>query len=131
MEVHNHLGALRARQKKFDLAIIQLEESLKLDPDQPRILHALAKTLLTCPDKALRNPSKAVELVEKACNLTQLKNAMYLNTLTVAYFTTKNYKKAAETCEKALALVQAEGDQARAGKLQEQLNLIKKASSEK
>ena len=127
VQVHNHLGGLRYRQKKFDQAILQLKESLKLDPDQHRILHTLAKTLLTCPNEALRNPSKAVELAEKACKLTQSKDAMYLNTLSVAYFTTKNYSEAAKTCEKALALVQSQGDQARAAKLQEELNLIKKA----
>jgi len=131
VQVHNHLGGLRSRQKKFDLAIVQFKESLKLDPEQPRILHTLAQTLLTCPNQALRDPSKAVELAEQACRLTQSKDAMYLNTLTFAYFTIKNYKKAAKTCEKALALVQAEGDQALVTKLQQQLDLIKRASAER
>ena len=72
-----------------------------------------------------------MELAEQACKLTQSKEAKYLNTLAVAYYTIKNYSAAINTCEKALALVQAEGDQAVVTKLQQQLELIKSASVER
>jgi hypothetical protein len=55
---------------------------------------------------------------------------MHLNTLTVAYFTIKNYSEAVKTSEKAVALAQAKGDQALVAKLQKQLDLIKRALAE-
>jgi arylsulfatase A-like enzyme/Tfp pilus assembly protein PilF len=126
VQVHNQLGALRSRQKKFDLAIAQFKESLKLDPKQPGVLNTLAQTLLNCPNKALRDPYKAVELASQACRLTRSEDPMHLNTLTVAYFTIKNYSEAVKTSEKALALAKAAGDHTLAAKLQEQLELIKR-----
>jgi arylsulfatase A-like enzyme len=128
-QVNNQLAVLRFKQEKYDLAIFHFNESLKLDGNQPEVLHDLARLRLSCPDQTIRDAHKAVERAKQACKLTQSKNAKYLNTLAVAYFTTNNYKDAAEACEKALALVQAEGDQARAAKLQQQLELIKRASA--
>ena len=130
VQVHNHLGSLRARQNKFDLAVVQFKESLKLDGKQPNILHTLAKILMNCPNPALSDPYKAVELARQACELTRSENPMYLNTLAVAYFNIKNYTEAVKNCEKALALVQAQCDQALADKLREQLALIKRVAAE-
>ena len=125
MQVHNQLGGLRTKQKKYDMAMAQFNESLKLNPNQADISHSLAQMLLTCPDQVLRDPSRAVELAQQACELTQSKDPRYLNTLAVAHFKTRNYSKAAKTCQKALALVQAQGDHKLAAKLQKQLDLIK------
>ena len=125
VEAHNQLGLLRSRQKKFDLAIVQFNESLKLDPKQPDILDSLAWTLLTCPDEALRDPHKVFELAQKACMLTQSKHPGYLNTLAVAYAELGNFSEAIKTSEKALALARAKGDQALVANLFKQLDQIK------
>jgi tetratricopeptide (TPR) repeat protein len=121
---------VRARQKKFDLAIIQFNESLKLDPKQPDMLNTLAWTLVTCPDEVLRDPSKALELAQQACRLTQSKHPVYLNTLAVAYISLNNFSEAVKISEKAVALAQAKGDQALVTKLRKQLDLIKRALAE-
>ena len=125
--IHNRLGLLRAEQKKFDLAIVQFKESLKLNGNQPDMLNTLAQTLLTCPDQALRNPSKAVELARQACVLTQSKHPVYLNTLAVAYSELDNYNEAVKTSEKALALAKAKGDHVLVTSLQGQLDWLKGA----
>ena len=130
VQVHNQLGNLRSKQNKFDLAIVQFKESLKLDSNQPKLLHSLAHIMMNCPDRSFRDPYKAVEYARQACQLTQSKNAMYLNTLTVAYYNIKNYKEAIKAAEKAIALAQAEGDYAITAKLQKQLDLIKKTLAE-
>ena len=127
VQVHNELGLLRARQKKFDLAIVQFEETLKLDPKQPGILNALALALLVHPNQALRNPSKALELAKKACALTQSKHPLYLNTLAIAYAALNNFSEAIKTSERALALAQAKDDQTLVINLQKQLDLSKRA----
>jgi arylsulfatase A-like enzyme len=126
MQVHNQLGGLRSRQKKFDLAIDQYKKSIALDYMQPDILHTLAQKLLNCPDRSLRDPHKAVEFAEQACRLNQSKDPRYLNTLTVAYYTIKDYGAAVKAAEQALALAKAAGDHALAAKLQKQLDQIRK-----
>jgi tetratricopeptide (TPR) repeat protein len=127
VQVHNELAGLRSRQKKFELAIEQYKYSIALDYMQPGVLNALANILLTCPDEKLRNPAKAVNLADLACKITKSKHPMYLNTLTIAYYTTQNYAKAVETAQQALALARQAGEHELAAKLQQQLNQIKRA----
>ena len=122
---HGQLGLLRAKEKKFDLAIVQFKETLKLKPKQPDMLNALALALLSCRNQALKDPYKALKLAQQACALTQLKDPVYLNTLAVAYATLNNFSEAVKTSERALALAQAKGDQTLVINQQKQLNLIK------
>jgi arylsulfatase A-like enzyme/Flp pilus assembly protein TadD len=130
VQVHNQLGLLRSKQKKFDLAIVQFNETLKLNPKQPDMLNALAQALLACRNPALKDPSKALELAQKACALTQSKHPEYLSTLGVAYATVNNLTEAVKILEEGLALAQAKGDQALVAKLQQQLYLVKRALAE-
>ncbi|MHC4086764.1 MAG: sulfatase-like hydrolase/transferase, partial [Planctomycetota bacterium] len=127
VQVHRQLGLVRAREKKFDLAIVQFKEALKLNPRHPGMLNALAWILVTCPNQALKDPPKALELAQQACALTQSKYPVFLNTLAMAYATLNNFSEAVKTSERALALAQAKGDQALVTKLQKQLDLFKKA----
>ena len=127
VQVYNQLGLLRSRQKKFDLAIVQFKESLRLDPKQPAILNSLAQALLSCRNPAIRNPSKALELAQQACKLTQSNEPEYLSTLAVACATLGNLSGAVDILENALVLAQAKRDQALLDKLQKQLDLIKRA----
>ena len=94
------------------------------------MLNALAQALLTTRNPALKDPSKALELAQKACELTQSKNPAYMGTLAVAYATVGNLTEAAGISEKALVLAQAKGDQDLIAKQQRQLYLIKKALEE-
>jgi len=94
------------------------------------MLNILAWILATCPNQALREPSKALELAQQACALTQSKHPGHLNTLAVAYATLKNFNEAVKTSEKALALAQAKGDQTLVTDLQKQLDRFKRALAE-
>ena len=125
--VHNRLGRVRLTQEKFDLAIVQFEESLNLNPKQPEILNTFAWTLLICSDQTLRDSRKALELAQKACGLTQSKHPQYMNTLAVAYAKNNNLSEAIKISEKAVALEQAKGNQTSAANLQKQLDIFKKS----
>ncbi|MHC4203192.1 MAG: sulfatase-like hydrolase/transferase [Planctomycetota bacterium] len=127
VQVHKQLGLVRARQNKFDLAIVQLQEAIKLNPQQPAVLNTLAWTLATCPNQSLRDPPKALELARQACALTQLKDPQYLNTLAVAYAALNNFGEAVKISERSLAIAKAKGDQTLANNLQKQLDLFKRA----
>jgi tetratricopeptide (TPR) repeat protein len=130
VQIYNTLGMLYAKQKEYDQAIVQFKESLKVNSNQPDISNTLAWTLLTCPNQALRDPSMALELAQKACELTQSQNPLYLNTLAVAYAALGNFSEAVKASEKALSLAQAKNDRALVNKLQKQLDQIKRALAE-
>jgi tetratricopeptide (TPR) repeat protein len=128
--VHNQLASIRVRQKQFDRAIAQFQGSLKLNPKQSEILNAFAWTLVSCPDQSLRNPSQAMALAQQACDLTQGKQPLYLNTLAIAHASLHHYSEAVNLCEKAVALAQAKNDQKLVARLQKQLFQFRKALTE-
>jgi tetratricopeptide (TPR) repeat protein len=140
-QVHHNLGLAYSRNKQNEAAVKQFELALEFMPkDQTvplyqfaEVLNALAWALVTCPNQALRDPSKALELAQKACALTPSKHPQYpkyLNTLAVAYARLNNFSEAIKISEKALALVQAKGDQTIVINLQKQLDLFKRALAE-
>ncbi len=124
VQIHNELGGLRKRQKRFGLAVTQFKESLKLNPKQPGILHVLALMMLDSPDPLLRNTREAVEYARQACEQTQSRDPRYLNTLAVAYHAVGNYRGAVQAAEEAVALARAKGDRELAARLQKQLDMI-------
>ncbi len=136
--VHYNLGAAYSQSKQNEAAIKQFELALEFMPkdqtasltEHVQILNALAWALVTCPNQALKDPSKALKVAQQACRLTQSKNPEYLNTLAVAYVSLNNFSEAFKISVKAVALARAKGDHALATKLQKQLDLIKKALAE-
>jgi tetratricopeptide (TPR) repeat protein len=118
------LGMTRSRQEKYDLAIVQFDESLKLNPKQPLLLNLFALLLLECPDASLRNPARALDLAQQACALTQLKNPAFLKTLALAYIGLNNPGPALQITRNALALATASGDAVLAAELQQQLVML-------
>ena len=137
-KVHHILGLAYSQSKQNEAAIKQLELALEFMvkdqaaslPEYVKVLNALAWALVTCPNQELNDPSKALELAQKACELTQSKHPLYLNTLAVVYTRLDNLGEAVKTSQKAVALARAKGDQALITKLQKQLDLIKRAWAE-
>jgi Flp pilus assembly protein TadD len=71
--------------------------------DDPRSLNALAWFLAACPDAAIRDPSRAVELARRATELAP-KNGSLWNTLGVARYRVGDWRGAIEALEKAMEL---------------------------
>ncbi len=123
-KLHFELGMIRARQLKFDLAIVQFNRSLEFDSQQPHVLNALATALLDAngPD---RDPSKALPLAQLACGMTQMENPTYLKTFARAHASLNNANEAITVTERALTLASAAGDTTLADELREQLQRFK------
>ena len=68
-QVAGHLG-------RADEAVSHLNEALRLNPDYAEAMNNLAWTLATCPETNLRNGARAVELAERACELTHYQKTM-------------------------------------------------------
>jgi tetratricopeptide (TPR) repeat protein len=94
-DAHNETG-------DFDKAIADLQQALKLYPDSADALSGLAWIRATCPKAELRDGKKALEYAEKACKLTEFKEAGFLDTLAAAYAELGQFDKAIEWQTKVL-----------------------------
>lgn len=83
-------------------AIEDFDSALKLQPEDSGLLNNLAWVLATSPEDALRNGQRAIELAEKAAELTEFKEAHILSTLASGYAEVGDYDKAVEWARKAV-----------------------------
>ena len=98
-------GALAAQHQTRE-AIQHYRAALKEVPDFPEALNNLAWILAANPDAQVRNGKEAVELAERACKLTEYKQAMMVGTLAAAYAEAGRFPEAVATAEKARTLAQ-------------------------
>jgi hypothetical protein len=92
---------IRAMKKRA--AELPLQRWMKKAEYQRGWLNAQAWWMLTCEDRKLRDPKKALSLAEKANELARGKDSAILDTLALAYFQNGRKKEAVETQKKALA----------------------------
>jgi Flp pilus assembly protein TadD len=72
-------------------------------------LNALAWVLATHPRAEIRNGPEAVQLAERACQLSEGKQARFWSTLDVAYAETGRFAEAIAAASKAETLAEAAG----------------------
>jgi tetratricopeptide (TPR) repeat protein len=116
-EPHNNLGLAFLRQGRTDGATSHFQMAVKIRPDYAEAQNNLAWVLATCPQAALRNGGKAVELAQKANALTGGKNPNYLRTLAAAFAEAGRFGDAVQSAQKAIELARAAGRQDLAGQL--------------
>ena len=76
-------------------------------------------------DEKLRNPVRAVELAERACELTDYNQPAMLDTLGVAYAAAGRFAEAVEIAEKAKELAVASGRKELVSDIEKHLELYK------
>ena len=74
-----------SRTGNYEKAVSHWRKALELKDDYVGVLNDLAWVLATHADENLRNPAEAVELSERACELTDYKDPLILDTLSAAY----------------------------------------------
>src|SRR5262249_35745914 len=98
-KVEVHLGDLvkfiLTPEQKAQQTIERYRTEVKGNPKDAKACNGLAWVYLTAPE-ALRNPKAAVPLAEKAVSLAP-ENAMYRNTLGLAYYRVGRYRQAVAT----------------------------------
>ena len=90
-------SCLLSQQGQNAAATAEFRTSLRLQPDQPQVLRWLAWTLATAPEDSVRSGKEAVELAEKAVQLTSHRDATVLNALAAAYAESGRFAEAAQT----------------------------------
>jgi tetratricopeptide (TPR) repeat protein len=91
-------------------AVVPLESALRLDPDSTIALGNLAWILATYSDASVRDGVRAVQLAERACELTNYKQTQFIGTLAAAYAEAGRFDEAVAMAQKAIANAQKQGE---------------------
>ena len=105
-DAHAHyiLGSAYLANKRVQPAAVNFKEALRLAPDTPECMNALAWIYATSPQAELRNGPEAVRLAEGACKITQRRKTAILDTLAAAYAEAGRFDEAVKTTEELHAL---------------------------
>jgi tetratricopeptide (TPR) repeat protein len=120
---HINLGNALIRKGRVDEAITHYQTALEITPDFAEAQKNLAWVLATCPQASLRNGNKAVELAQRANQLTGDGNPIVLGTLAAAYAEAGRFPEAVATAQRALQLAETQSNTALADGLRSQLKL--------
>ncbi|HEV2209260.1 MAG TPA: hypothetical protein VG167_10830 [Verrucomicrobiae bacterium] len=122
---YSKLADVLSGQGKVRPALDFYHEYLRLKPNDARVCNNLAWMLATASDAALRDAGQAVTLAERACKLTQYKEAIFVGTLAAAYAEAKRFEDAVNAAERAIALAEAAGQDALAKRNRQLLELYR------
>jgi protein O-mannosyl-transferase len=92
-----------ARSKSLTKKLGELQAALRARPDDVVLLNDIAWLLATSPDGSLRNGAEAVQLADRAVELSGGRNPAVLDTLAAAYAESGQFAKATKTAETAAA----------------------------
>ena len=87
---------------QYTNAIAALGEAILLDSKNARLYNSLAWMKATCSDGSVRNGAEAVTAATKACELTEWKNWMFVDTLAAAHAEAGDFKRAIEFQEQVM-----------------------------
>ena len=114
-----------SRQPGTFLAAKHLAKAIQSNPKHVTALNNLAWLYATHPQTSLRNAVEAVELAQRACELTARKVPGCLDTLAAGYAEAGRFEEAVATANEAIQLVKTERQQQLAAQIQARLALYK------
>ena len=116
-------GIAYSKKGQYEKAISDYNKAIEINPGDAGPYNDLAWLLATCPDARYRDGVKAVELAQKAVELSP--RASFLDTLASAYAEVGKFEDAIITQEKAITLLKKEGKTEKLVDYMERLNSYK------
>jgi len=106
---------------RFEEAIADFERAIALEPNTQGVKNNLAWILSTCPDEAIRDPQRAVQLATEECQRTAWPHPFALDTLAAALAANGDFEQAITIQQRAIELIT--DDETFAEELQSRLKL--------
>ncbi|MDY7000159.1 MAG: tetratricopeptide repeat protein [Thermodesulfobacteriota bacterium] len=101
------------RKGGYNRAMDDYNKAIDLAPNNPQNYNSLAWLLATCPDSKYRDGYRAVELAEKAVNLSRSEEKMfYKDTLAAAYAEVGRFYEAVSAQEEAVQFIDGKNSKA-------------------
>ena len=124
-EPYYHLARAMSLKGKINEAVEYLEEAIKLNCNWVPPLNNLAWFIAVRKDAAFYDPTRAVQLAKRACELTGYNDAAILDTLAVAYAAENRFSEAVDIAQKALKIAQSDNNKQMIIQIQQRLDLYK------
>ena len=125
---HTSLGNALVEKGLLREAADHYEKALQSEPDSILPLNNLAWIMSTGPDDSLRNNAVAVELAEKANQLSRESNPVFIRTLAAAYAQAGQFENAIETARHAAEEANARGVHGLAVQIQADVDLYRRGA---
>jgi len=122
---HFYLAELSSKSGRTGMTIEHLRRAVAAKPDFTEAANNLAWLLATHKDPSRRDANEAVRLAEKACELTDRKQATLLHTLAVAYEAADRLLDARLAAEQALQRAETTGQKSLADLLQRKIRAFR------
>src|SRR5947207_6922909 len=123
VKARNILGTALIQQGHVKEAIQQWQEALAIEPENGNAASNLAWVFATCPDASVRDGGRAVELAEKAVQISGGQIPMIFHILAAAYAENGRFSDAIETAQRGTALANSQGNAGLASELQNNIAL--------
>jgi tetratricopeptide (TPR) repeat protein len=122
---HYSLGLALKSQGKVEPAILHFKEAVRLDPNRPPFLDKLARILATACNPKFRHGPVAVQLAERANQITAYGRPEMLDTLAAAYAEVGRFPEAIQASQKGVDLALASGRKGLADPIEARLRLYR------
>ena len=109
VETRIQLATLLYETGQFRDAVSEYRQVLASQPDLVEGLSNLARLLATCSEPTMRDGPEAVRLAERACRLTDFRQAQTVSILAAAYAEAGRFADAAATAQEAIDLATTAG----------------------
>jgi len=102
MTAYNNRGVIYRLKGQYDRAILDFNKAIEMNPLDAEGYNNLAWLLATAKTPSFRNGKRAAALALKACELSDWRDAEYVDTLAAGYARAGDFDKAVQWEERAL-----------------------------